>query len=163
MRRLNRRLEVDGEPIPRVAREALVELGLLGRGEPNRRRCRLPAEKGVVARTCGTSGAPSLRLTARHLLLVLISLGAAVAVALPLGLALERLPRGAEGGDPRRRRAADAPGIALLAFMIPLLGIGVVPALVALFLYSIYPILRNTYTGVRDAAPEAVAAGRALG
>jgi osmoprotectant transport system permease protein len=55
------------------------------------------------------------------------------------------------------------PGIALLAFMIPLLGIGVLPAVVALFLYSLYPILRNTYTGVRDAAPEAVAAGRALG
>ena len=55
------------------------------------------------------------------------------------------------------------PGIALLAFMIPLIGIGIVPALVALFLYSIYPILRNTYTGVRDAAPEAVDAARALG
>ena len=51
------------------------------------------------------------------------------------------------------------PGIALLAFMIPLLGIGVVPALVALVLYSLYPIVRNTYTGVRDADPGAVAAG----
>jgi osmoprotectant transport system permease protein len=55
------------------------------------------------------------------------------------------------------------PSIALLAFMIPLLGIGVVPALVALFLYSLYPILRNTYTGVRDAAPAAVSAATALG
>ncbi len=55
------------------------------------------------------------------------------------------------------------PSIALLAFMIPLIGIGVVPALVALFLYSLYPILRNTYTGVRDASPDAVAAARALG
>ena len=55
------------------------------------------------------------------------------------------------------------PGIALLAFMIPLLGIGVVPALVALVLYSLYPIVRNTYTGVRDADPAAVAAARALG
>ena len=47
--------------------------------------------------------------------------------------------------------------------MIPLLGIGVVPALVALFLYSLYPILRNTYTGVRDADPDAVSAALALG
>jgi adenylate kinase len=39
----------------------------------------------------------------------------------------------------------------------------VLPAVVALFLYSLYPILRNTYTGVRDAAPDAVAAGTALG
>ncbi len=55
------------------------------------------------------------------------------------------------------------PGIALLAFMIPLLGIGIVPALVALFLYSLYPVLRNTYSGVRDAAPDAVEAAGALG
>jgi osmoprotectant transport system permease protein len=47
--------------------------------------------------------------------------------------------------------------------MIPVLGIGVVPALVALVLYSLYPIVRNTYTGVRGADPAAVAAARALG
>src|SRR4029079_10042054 len=55
------------------------------------------------------------------------------------------------------------PSIAILDFMIPLLGLGVVPAVVALILYSVYPIVRHTYTGVRDAAPEAVAASRALG
>jgi len=55
------------------------------------------------------------------------------------------------------------PSIALLAFMIPLLGVGVVPALVALWLYSLYPIARGTYTGVRDADPEAVSAAEALG
>ena len=42
--------------------------------------------------------------------------------------------------------------------MLPLLGIGVVPALVALMLYSLLPILRNTYTGVRDADPGAAGA-----
>ena len=55
------------------------------------------------------------------------------------------------------------PGIALLAFMIPLLGIGVAPALAALVLYSLYPIMRNTFTGVRDADPAAVASAHALG
>jgi osmoprotectant transport system permease protein len=55
------------------------------------------------------------------------------------------------------------PGIALLAFMIPLLGIGVVPALAALVLYSLYPIVRNTYTGVSDADRSAVDAATALG
>ena len=47
--------------------------------------------------------------------------------------------------------------------MIPLLGIGIVPALVALFLYSLYPILRNTYTGVRNSEPATVDAAIALG
>ena len=160
MRRLNRRLEVDGEPIPKVAREALVGLGLLGAtvgsAEPAGRREGVWGYMWEQRRTLAA-------LTARHLLLVLISLAAAVAVAVPGGLALERLRGGAEGVIRVAGVLQTLPGIALLAFMIPLLGIGVVPALVALFLYSLYPILRNTYSGVRDAAPEAVAAGRALG
>jgi len=55
------------------------------------------------------------------------------------------------------------PSIALLAFMIPLFGVGVVPALVALWLYALYPIARATYTGIRDADPDAVEAAKALG
>src|SRR5207244_10548055 len=102
-------------------------------------------------------------LTLRHLLLVGLSLVAAVAVSLPLGLALERRRGAAEPIIRGVGLLQTLPSIALLAFMIPLLGIGVVPALVALFLYSLYPILRNTYTGVRGAAPEAVGAALALG
>jgi osmoprotectant transport system permease protein len=55
------------------------------------------------------------------------------------------------------------PSIALLAFMIPLFGVGFWPAVVALWLYSLYPIARSAYTGVRDADPGAVHAARALG
>ena len=102
-------------------------------------------------------------LTGRHVLLVLASLAAGIAIAVPLGLALERRRRIAEGVIRAVGLLQTIPGIALLAFMIPLLGIGVVPALVALFLYSLYPILRNTYIGVRDAAPDAVGAATALG
>jgi osmoprotectant transport system permease protein len=47
--------------------------------------------------------------------------------------------------------------------MIPLFGIGVTPALVALFLYALYPIVRNAYSGVRSASPDAVRAAEALG
>jgi osmoprotectant transport system permease protein len=104
-----------------------------------------------------------LRLIARHVLLVVVSLAAAVALALPLGLLLERFAGRAEAVIRAVGVLQTLPGIALLAFMIPLLGIGVVPALVALILYSLYPITRNTYTGVRDADPSAVAAARALG
>ena len=55
------------------------------------------------------------------------------------------------------------PSIALLAFMVPLLGIGTAPALVALWLYALYPIARGTFSGVRDADPAAVEAAEALG
>jgi osmoprotectant transport system permease protein len=102
-------------------------------------------------------------LTGRHLLLVAASLAAAIATAVPLGLALERRRRIAEATIRGVGLLQTVPSIALLAFMIPLLGIGVVPALAALFLYSLYPILRNTYVGVRDAAPDAVSAATALG
>jgi osmoprotectant transport system substrate-binding protein/osmoprotectant transport system permease protein len=104
-----------------------------------------------------------LALTRRHLLLVALSLGAAILVAVPLGLALERARASAETAIRAVGLIQTIPGIALIAFMIPLLGIGVVPALVALFLYSLYPIVRNTYSGVRDVAPEVVDAARALG
>jgi osmoprotectant transport system permease protein len=93
-----------------------------------------------------------------------VSLLGAIALAVPLGLALEERSSGvAESVIRVIALLQTLPSIALLAFMIPLLGIGIVPALVALFLYSLYPILRNTYTGVRDAAPEAVGAAWALG
>jgi osmoprotectant transport system permease protein len=97
------------------------------------------------------------------MLLTLVSLLAAVLVAVPLGLLLERGRRAAEGVVRGVGLLQTIPGIALLAFMIPVLGIGLAPALVALFLYSLYPIVRNTYTGVRDADPAAVGAARALG
>jgi osmoprotectant transport system permease protein len=106
---------------------------------------------------------PLIARTIRHLLLVAGSLTAALLLALPLGVALTGAPRWAEGVIRVVGAIQTLPGIALLAFMIPLLGIGVLPALVALFLYSLYPILRNTYTGVHGADAGAVDAALALG
>jgi len=81
----------------------------------------------------------------------------------PLALWLERRRSAAEPVIRAVGLLQTIPSIALLAIMIPLLGVGVWPALVALWLYSLYPIVRGTYTAVRDADPSAVAAGRALG
>jgi osmoprotectant transport system permease protein len=55
------------------------------------------------------------------------------------------------------------PSLALLAFLIPVLGIGVGPALVALFLYGLLPIVRNTYAGLTGIAPALAEAAEALG
>jgi len=164
MRALNRRVEVDGEPVARVAAAALAGLGLTHSAAGGGRRDHIgsPPRAGLAA-YLWAERRTLLSLTARHLLLVAVSLAAAIALAVPLGLVLERAPRGAESIIRAVGLLQTIPGIALIAFMIPLLGIGVVPALVALFLYSLYPILRNTYTGVRDAAPEAVGAALALG
>lgn len=55
------------------------------------------------------------------------------------------------------------PSLALLALMIPFFGIGFKPAVIALFLYALLPIVRNTYIGVRGVTPELVEAARGLG
>ncbi len=162
MRRLNRRIEVDGIPVTRVAAAELRALGLVQAAPEGSERSRDARSRGVFT-YLWSQRQTILSLTLRHLLLVAVSLTGAIAVALPLGLALERSRRAAEAVIRSVGLLQTLPSIALLAFMIPLLGIGVVPALVALFLYSLYPILRNTYTGVRDAAPEAVGAAWALG
>jgi osmoprotectant transport system permease protein len=161
MRALNQRIEVDQTPVTVVARDALTSLGLLSaiattgkRGARDSRSLTgyLSEQRGVIARLAG-----------RHIELVAISLIVAVLIAVPIGLLLERVASRAEGVIRAVGVLQTLPGIALLAFMIPLLGIGVIPALVALVLYSLYPIVRNTYTGVRDADPAAVSAARALG
>ncbi len=161
MRRLNEQIEARGTSVPAVATAALHELGLLSATKIER----APIEPTRPSLLDYFSARRELlaQLTLRHLLLVLVSLSAATALALPLGLALERAGAAAEPVIRAFGVLQTIPSIALLAFMIPLLGIGVVPALVALFLYSVYPIVRNTYSGVRDAAPDAIEAAGALG
>ncbi|WP_087972195.1 ABC transporter permease [Oceanobacillus rekensis] len=55
------------------------------------------------------------------------------------------------------------PTVALLAIMIPLLGIGFIPSITALFLYALLPLLRNTYTGIKSIDPSIVEAAKGMG
>jgi osmoprotectant transport system permease protein len=167
MRALNRRIEVDREDAAAVAASALQALGLLAgpaAGTDGRDAVRGPPAAGdSFGAYLWQRRAALLRLVLRHLLLVGVALGAAVAVAVPIGLALERGRRAAGPVLGALGVLETIPSIALLAFMLPLLGVGVAPALVALWLYALYPIARGTYTGVRDADPAAVEAAEALG
>ncbi len=88
------------------------------------------------------------RLTLEHLMLVALSVGAAIAVGLPLGIAATRSARLGQVELASVGLLQTVPALALLCFMIPLLGIGKVPALVALFLYALLPIVRGTHTGL---------------
>ena len=172
VRRANERIEVEGVSIADAAQELLRVVGLTDQ-PPGAQEFDHPG--GSLLRPSDASLLLSLpvhmwenrtelaRQVARHLLLVFLSLGAAICVALPAGVALERRRTLAESAIRVAGILQTIPGIALLAFMIPLFGIGVAPAVAALLLYSLLPILRNTYTGIIEAAPDAVAAGRALG
>lgn len=165
MRALNRRVEVDGDDARAVASSALVALGLVhdaAGGGGARSTPRVVRSQSFGAYMWSRRIA-LLRLTGRHLWLVALALGAAAIAAIPLGLLLERARRVAGPALGGLGILQTIPSIALLAFMVPLLGIGVVPALVALWLYALYPIARGTYTGVRDADPAAVEAAEALG
>lgn len=161
IRQLNRRVEVDGEDVSVVAASELKALGLVGGGRTTGK-VKESAQSGFIT-YLWERRTNLAQLTLRHLLLVGLALLAAVMVAVPLGLFLERTRRIAEPAIGTLGVLQTIPSIALLAFMIPLLGVGVTPALVALWLYALYPIARGTYTGVRDADPDAVSAAEALG
>lgn len=86
--------------------------------------------------------------TFQHIGLTFISLLIAIAVSLPLGIFITRKKRWASATLGFASIMQTIPSIALLGFMIPILGIGPKPAIAALFLYALLPILRNTYTGI---------------
>jgi osmoprotectant transport system permease protein len=86
--------------------------------------------------------------TLSHLFLVCISLSFAILVAVPLGVLARFYPKFSEVIIGLCSVIQTIPSLALLVFMIPFLGIGKLPAMVALFLYALLPILRNTYMGL---------------
>jgi len=98
-----------------------------------------------------------------HLQLTFISLLLANLIAIPLGIVLTRNKKWAEPIIGVTAVLQTIPSLALLGFMIPLLGIGSVPAIVALTVYGLLPILRNTYTGITGVNPAAVEAGTGMG
>jgi osmoprotectant transport system permease protein len=104
-----------------------------------------------------------LRSTVEHLHLVGVSLAAAVLLAIPLGVAAYRYRRFGLLILSLVGVVQTVPSLALLVFMIPLLGIGAAPAICALFLYSLLPIVRNTHAGLDGIAPWILESADALG
>jgi osmoprotectant transport system permease protein len=94
-----------------------------------------------------------LRNTVDHLFLVFVSLATAVVVAVPLGIWARRRPRIGQAILATVGILQTIPSMAILVFMVPLLGLGAWPAIVALFFYSLLPIVRNTYQGLMGIAP----------
>src|SRR2546428_3214304 len=107
-----------------------------------------------------------LALTGQHVVLVLVSTGIATALGLPLGIAMARRPRLARPILGVAGLLQTIPSLALFGFLIPLPfvgGIGARTAIVALVLYALLPILRNTYTGILQVDRAVVEAATGLG
>ncbi len=129
MRELNAMVLLEGKTFAQVAHDFLREAGLLKAGRP-----RAEENKWMTL----------LSRTVRHLELTFVALVAGMLVAIPAGILVYRVHAISRPVMYAVGLLQTIPSIALLAFMIPLFGIGVTPAIVALFLYSLLPILRNT-------------------
>lgn len=125
----------------------------------------LAATLGIQGEVADESPARQILVwTGEHLALVGVSLLAAVAVAVPLGIVAAYRPRLGQGLHAVTGIVQTIPSLALFALLIPLFrDIGTLPAVTALFLYSLLPIVRNTYTGLRDLPPALRESAEALG
>jgi len=101
--------------------------------------------------------------TIAHIGLTFISLFIAVLIGLPLGIFIAKHKKAAGTVLNIAGILQTIPSIALLGFMIPLLGIGPLPAITALFLYALLPIIRNTYTGINEVDENISEAATAMG
>ncbi|MBO0482786.1 ABC transporter permease [Candidatus Enterococcus courvalinii] len=95
-------------------------------------------------------GAEILTKSAEHLYISFFALALGILVAVPLGILLTRFQKAATIVIGISSALQTVPSLALLALMIPLLGVGKTPAIIALFIYSLLPILRNTYIGMKN-------------
>lgn len=109
------------------------------------------------------NGSQLLVLLWEHIYISGIALALGVIVAVPIGVLLTRFEKVAQVIITVVTILQTVPSLALLALMIPLFGIGKLPAIVALFLYSLMPILRNTYIGMEGVDKELVDAAKGMG
>lgn len=108
-------------------------------------------------------GSELLVKTWQQIYISAISLGLGIIVAVPLSIILMKFPRVAKVVIVIASMLQTIPALALLAIMIPFFGIGKLPAIIALFLYSLMPILRNTYVGLMGVNPDTIDSARGLG
>ncbi|MEM7206045.1 MAG: glycine betaine ABC transporter substrate-binding protein [Planctomycetota bacterium] len=175
---LNDLVETHGQSMPAVARAFLEVEGLVegeradaatartrlleaidDRPEPDRAPIAKPGLWDRLAARADDSG----RLLLEHLSLTFAAVLLAALLAIPLGIAITKRPRLRQVALGAAGVVQTIPSLALLAFMIPLLGLNVQAAIAALLLYAVLPILRNTYTGITEVDPDLVDAARGMG
>jgi len=104
-----------------------------------------------------------LRLTLEHIELTAIAVGFAVLVGVPLGILISYFKKASKTVVGGANVVQAIPSMALLGLAIPLLGIGSVPAVVIVILYSLLPIIKNTYTGITSIDKDTLEAAKAIG
>ncbi|MCH2215694.1 MAG: ABC transporter permease subunit [Flavobacteriales bacterium] len=142
---LNYEVEVEKRSLTEVASEFLLSKGLAASA--------MQKEKTH----------PIIEQTLAHLRLTFLGTLLAILIAVPLGVYIQQFPRVSGLVVSGTGIIQTVPGLALLGFMIPLFGIGFLPAVIALFLYALLPIIRNTNSGLSQTDPLLIEAARCLG
>ncbi|MFT5588675.1 MAG: osmoprotectant transport system permease protein [Bradyrhizobium sp.] len=147
---MNAAVEIDGQSFAAVATQFVTPSA----GAP-------AARDGFLDKMFGEN---FWRLTRQHVVLVAVAIVCASLIGIPLGVLAAFVPRLRQAVMALVGVLQTIPALALLAMLIPLLGrIGTVPALIALFLYALLPIVRNTCTGVLQVPAGLRMAALALG
>jgi len=104
-----------------------------------------------------------LQALAQHVELVLLSMLIAIVIGVPLGILITRVKSLDKFVLGTAGILQTIPSLALLGFMIPVFGIGIKTAVAALFLYSLLPVIRNTFTGIKEVDKSIIEAARGMG
>ena len=161
MRHLNARAELDGQEFAQVASEWLAQTSGGSAHTPHAQQSAKPPAPSLWARIV----APDFgRLALEHLALVFAALAASCLLGIPLGMLAARRGPAAPLVFGVVGTIQTIPALALLAFLIPLTGrIGPIPAFIALTLYALLPIVRNTHAAVSQIPRQMIEAAQALG
>ena len=108
-------------------------------------------------------GSQLLSKAVEHFYISMFALLLAIVVAVPLGLLLSKTQRTANVVLTVAGVLQTIPTLAVLAIMIPIFGVGKTPAIVALFIYVLLPILNNTVLGVKNIDKNVIQAGQSMG
>ncbi|HBI74387.1 MAG TPA: glycine/betaine ABC transporter ATP-binding protein, partial [Lachnospiraceae bacterium] len=98
-----------------------------------------------------------------HFLISILALSIGAAIAVPAGILLTRYKRLSQVVLSFCSVLQTVPSLALLAIMVPLFGVGKLPAAIALIIYSLLPILRNTYLGMNSVDKNVIDASKGMG
>ena len=161
MIRMNAAAELDNRDFASIAADFLARRGSTGAGVATATPAGSARSGSFVDKLFGPDFA---RLTAEHLMLVFLSLAASVIIGIPLGIAAARRPAAEAAILGITGVVQTIPSLALLAALIPLTGrIGAVPAFIALALYALLPIVRNTHAGLTQVPRGMIQAAQSLG
>lgn len=102
-------------------------------------------------------------LTFKHLQLSILAVIIAILIGIPLGILISKKKKLAPPIIGLANVLQAIPSLALMGFLIPFFGIGEIPAIIMVCLYSLLPIIKNTYTGLINISPATIEAGQAMG